>query len=290
MSTACSICTEEIERYDTSNYVLPCAHVFHPACITQWLNTSSLCPICKHPVNIYTNEQLERYHQRREAFTPEHMSDQSREFVNTFINEYVYNIRRDVNIINLGINNIENQSPSILPDEPPISSYYIESKNNSIENESQNNINGQEDEPPLLEGSENAPEINRQNEEPPLLVEVFSDVPGINDQDDEPPPLEGPFENDEEINANILPVLASNISNALSDAPPNMPERNDPYLHVPELILPEPLGPNEHNQNEFNVQVSRVLNYIYQELSDNNQLNDSRRLLLQEIMYIFDRY
>lgn len=288
MSTACSICTEEIERYDTSNYVLPCAHVFHPACITEWLNASSVCPICKHPVNIYTTEQLERYHQRREAFNPEHMSDQSREFVSTFINEYIYNIRRDVNIINIDIDNINNQPAAILPDEPPISSYYIESKNNSIENESQNNINARENEPLPLEGSENAPEINRQNEEP-LLPEVSQDGPEINDQDDEPPPLEGPFEDNIGINGDILHVLSSN-NNAMLDAPSNMPERNDPYLHVPELMLPEPLEPNEHNQNEFNVQVSRVLNYIYQELSDNNQLNDSRRLLLQEIMYIFDRY
>ena len=103
MSAECTICTEEIQKNDNSNYVLPCAHVFHPICIRTWLDTSNICPICKHPVNIYTNEQLERYNQRREVNDPEYISEQSREFVSTFINEYVYNIRRDVNIINFDI-------------------------------------------------------------------------------------------------------------------------------------------------------------------------------------------
>ena len=266
MTSECIICTGEIERYDTSNYVLPCAHVFHPACITQWLNTSSICPICKHPVNIYTTEQLERYHQSREAFTPENISQQNRDFVNTFINEYVYNIRRDVNIIN--------QPAAVLPDEPPISSYYLESKNNSTENASNpspGNLNGQDIEPlPILEGSVNGPEIN--------------------DQDDEPPPLEGPFEDIIGINGDILHILSSN-NNVMPDAPPNMPERDDPYLDVPELKLPELLEPDsENSQIISNEEISRVLNYIYQELSNNNEIDDSRRLLLQEIMYIFDRY
>ena len=261
MSTDCTICTEEIQKNDNNNYVLPCAHVFHPICIRTWLDTSNICPICKHPVNIYTNDQLERYNQRQEALnTPEDISAQNREFVSTFINEYVYNIRRDINTINFGINNIANHRAAIHSDELPISSYYIESNlNNSIENAPDLNapLNDPLNAPDLNAPDLNAPDLN--DEPPPLEV-----IP-----DDEPQPLE--------VNPDDEPP----------NTPLNMPERIDPYLHVPELILPE--SNNGNNQIVSNEQVSIVLNYIYRELLDNNQLDETRNMLLQEIMYIFDR-
>lgn len=47
--TSCTICLGDLERGSMAGW-LPCSHVFHPACITQWLQTSRLCPICRFPL------------------------------------------------------------------------------------------------------------------------------------------------------------------------------------------------------------------------------------------------
>ncbi|CAM9463183.1 unnamed protein product [Chrysoparadoxa australica] len=50
-SSCCSICIEELEEgVDTE--VLPCSHVFHSACINQWFQSNSVCPNCKHDLDI----------------------------------------------------------------------------------------------------------------------------------------------------------------------------------------------------------------------------------------------
>lgn len=41
----CSICMEKIMRHDLQ--CLPCAHVFHRACIFRWLRENSTCPVCR---------------------------------------------------------------------------------------------------------------------------------------------------------------------------------------------------------------------------------------------------
>lgn len=41
----CSICMETIMRHDVQ--CLPCAHVFHRACVGRWLQQSNTCPECR---------------------------------------------------------------------------------------------------------------------------------------------------------------------------------------------------------------------------------------------------
>lgn len=41
----CSICMETIMRRDVR--CLPCAHVFHRACIRRWFQQSTMCPVCR---------------------------------------------------------------------------------------------------------------------------------------------------------------------------------------------------------------------------------------------------
>lgn len=48
----CVICQEKIDNFDNETINrLPCLHIFHTDCITQWLDTSDLCPVCRHPVD-----------------------------------------------------------------------------------------------------------------------------------------------------------------------------------------------------------------------------------------------
>ncbi|EKX50245.1 hypothetical protein GUITHDRAFT_50560, partial [Guillardia theta CCMP2712] len=45
----CSICLGEFAEGEELKS-LPCVHVFHCACIDQWLRLSSECPLCKRSV------------------------------------------------------------------------------------------------------------------------------------------------------------------------------------------------------------------------------------------------
>jgi len=42
----CPICLEEYEEGDKCG-VLPCKHNFHDACLRQWTNVNSSCPLCR---------------------------------------------------------------------------------------------------------------------------------------------------------------------------------------------------------------------------------------------------
>ncbi|XP_073116226.1 E3 ubiquitin-protein ligase MPSR1-like [Elaeis guineensis] len=43
----CSICLEEFE-FEMEVIQLPCKHIFHGGCLTQWLENSHLCPLCRY--------------------------------------------------------------------------------------------------------------------------------------------------------------------------------------------------------------------------------------------------
>ena len=47
MSVCCSICTEDINFCDEEISVLKCGHLFHKACVQQWLDTRMTCPECR---------------------------------------------------------------------------------------------------------------------------------------------------------------------------------------------------------------------------------------------------
>lgn len=45
-SKQCVICLEEM-KVGSKATALPCFHIFHQDCIINWLNNSSLCPLCR---------------------------------------------------------------------------------------------------------------------------------------------------------------------------------------------------------------------------------------------------
>lgn len=60
MTNVCTFCVEEIETNDT--YFLPCAHYFHIICFSTWRNSGKIiCPVCRTPMFIDSEEQMERY-------------------------------------------------------------------------------------------------------------------------------------------------------------------------------------------------------------------------------------
>lgn len=47
---SCAVCQEDYVQGEEL-LTLPCAHVYHKQCITTWMNTSKLCPICKYSIS-----------------------------------------------------------------------------------------------------------------------------------------------------------------------------------------------------------------------------------------------
>ena len=46
----CVICLEDFKNFDKSIY-LPCIHLFHEKCITDWVNTKKeFCPVCRSKI------------------------------------------------------------------------------------------------------------------------------------------------------------------------------------------------------------------------------------------------
>ena len=47
----CVICLEDFKNFDKSIY-LPCIHLFHEKCITDWVNTKKeFCPVCRTKIS-----------------------------------------------------------------------------------------------------------------------------------------------------------------------------------------------------------------------------------------------
>lgn len=49
--TQCVICMDKMEAHQVF-YTLQCGHCFHKDCLTRWLNTKKICPICKKPAEV----------------------------------------------------------------------------------------------------------------------------------------------------------------------------------------------------------------------------------------------
>ncbi len=49
-NTVCAVCQEAISETDQARRLIPCAHVYHRACIDQWFARSVFCPTCRHDI------------------------------------------------------------------------------------------------------------------------------------------------------------------------------------------------------------------------------------------------
>lgn len=52
----CAVCQEMLETGHVVRHVLRCGHIFHNACLDQWLEANLTCPMCMQPV-VPSNEQ-----------------------------------------------------------------------------------------------------------------------------------------------------------------------------------------------------------------------------------------
>jgi hypothetical protein len=57
--TKCSICLEEFSRGETV-CELPCKHIFHDACVREWLRREATCPVCRKVLGPSPRQSEER--------------------------------------------------------------------------------------------------------------------------------------------------------------------------------------------------------------------------------------
>jgi len=51
----CSICFEKIDYMNDIRFIQPCCgQVYHLDCIGKWVKENQTCPICKHPLLVFT--------------------------------------------------------------------------------------------------------------------------------------------------------------------------------------------------------------------------------------------
>ena len=48
----CSICLCEEEFRDEAIVKLPCSHIYHKTCITEWLMKKQVCPMCRTKITL----------------------------------------------------------------------------------------------------------------------------------------------------------------------------------------------------------------------------------------------
>ncbi|KAF2016636.1 hypothetical protein BU24DRAFT_207244 [Aaosphaeria arxii CBS 175.79] len=67
----CPICYTPYTTSATSTVQLPCTHTFCHACITQWLSTSSTCPLCRRALFVEDEGEEEEEELSSDDDTPE---------------------------------------------------------------------------------------------------------------------------------------------------------------------------------------------------------------------------
>ena len=43
---ACTVCCDSI-NVGAKGMFMPCGHIYHPDCLTPWLETQNTCPVCR---------------------------------------------------------------------------------------------------------------------------------------------------------------------------------------------------------------------------------------------------
>lgn len=57
----CGVCQKEIETGDEDVKSMGCPHRFHGFCIWRWLTEKKSCPLCRHPLNLYSTVQCLKF-------------------------------------------------------------------------------------------------------------------------------------------------------------------------------------------------------------------------------------
>ena len=50
-ATSCSVCLEDFRPEDRL-ITIPCGHLFHEKCLSDWLEINAICPLCRAPVGV----------------------------------------------------------------------------------------------------------------------------------------------------------------------------------------------------------------------------------------------
>ena len=57
--TECSICLEKLDKQKDKSFVpikLPCGHMFHYNCLSEWYTNRQSCPFCRAQINIFKDK------------------------------------------------------------------------------------------------------------------------------------------------------------------------------------------------------------------------------------------
>lgn len=120
----CMICLESVEQ---DHRFLPCAHVFHGECVVTWLKQKPTCPICKIPIFIESQYQLERYNrmqadaEREQARETRYLSDMVRMINRVYTSTQYAQAPEPAHAPELAPEEID--SDDDIPDLEPISAY-----------------------------------------------------------------------------------------------------------------------------------------------------------------------
>ncbi|KAJ1273937.1 hypothetical protein BS78_05G024000 [Paspalum vaginatum] len=66
-SNECAICLQDFDFDSDDIRALPCPHAFHNRCISTWLRSNAICPLCRHQLPEEEEEEEEEWWRRRRA-------------------------------------------------------------------------------------------------------------------------------------------------------------------------------------------------------------------------------